>query len=80
MNFSFEYLCSHLMYDLVVDGNTYHGDVDYVSSHFGSGNQISFSISPYQEKELQPFVNDYLNALQSEPNLTVEEFYNRKTI
>ncbi|MBQ8218434.1 MAG: hypothetical protein IJZ79_01455 [Bacilli bacterium] len=80
MELTLDYIYDHLMYDLIADGIKYHGNVDYVSSHFGESNYNEFSISEHQEKELSSFVKEYLDTKINEPNLTIEEFYNRKAI
>ena len=81
MDLTLNYIYDHLMYDLIIDDVVkLHGDVDYVSSHFTDGETNKLVISPNQPAELQSFVNDYLKALEAEPKLTIEDFYNRKTI
>ena len=81
MDLTLEYIYDHLMYDLTIDDVVkLHGDIDYVSSHFTDGTTNKLVISPNQPVELQSFVNKYFEALEAEPNLTLEVFYNRKTI
>lgn len=81
MDLTLDYIYANLMYDLTVDDAVkLHGNIDYVSSHFADGETNKLVISQNQPKELQSFVNDYFEALKTEPNLTVETFYNRKAI
>lgn len=70
-----------LMYDLVVDDKRkYHGNIDYVSHHFADGTTSSCTVSKQQIPELQPIVNEYFEALETEPGLSIDGFLKRKTI
>lgn len=74
---------ANLMYDLVVDDKyKYHGNIDYVSHHFADGTTSSctVTVSKQQTPELQPIVNEYFEALATEPGLSIDEFLKRKTI
>lgn len=75
------YIYDHIMYDLVVDGTIkFHGDIDYVSSHLGEGDSNSLVVSPTQTTELQSFVDGYLAELKTNANLSIKEYFERKTI
>lgn len=80
MGFTFEYLLDHIMYDVTIDGFNYHGNVDYVSSHFGDGESKDFRISKFQEPIIQPFIDEYFKVKETEPDLKLEDFYSRKAI
>lgn len=76
-----KYIYDNLKYDLIVDNVVkLHGDIDYVSSHFTDGNTTKLEISHSQNAELQPFIDGYFEQLSKEPNLTIENYYNRKAI
>lgn len=79
MEFTLDYLYDHLLYDYINDGITYHGTIDYVSSHFRPGLSSSLMISSSQEATIKPFVDEYIACKKTEPNLRIEDFYMRKT-
>lgn len=71
----------NLMYDMIVDGKCkYYGTIDYVSHHFADGTTSSCTISKHQPPELQPIVDEYFAALETEPGLSMDEFLKRRTI
>lgn len=80
MGFTLDYLLDHILYDVTIDGSNYHGNIEYVSSHFGDGLSQDFRISKFQESLIQPLVDEYFKVKEIEPDLKLEDFYNRKAI
>lgn len=75
-----KYIHDNLSYDLEVNGYVYHGNIDYITDHIADG-PVNVTpvqrISKSQTKDLQDFVNKYFEALKTNPNLTIEQFYNQ---
>lgn len=82
MDFTLDYLLDNLAYDMVVDNAIkFHGTIEYVSQHVADGDSVTkMQISKNQSIKLQKFVNEYFEAIKSEPDLSISAFYERKAI
>lgn len=73
-----DYILKNVQYDWVVDDINYHGDIDYVSSHFDDSDINSntlLKISDDQPADLIGFINEYKKAKQLDESITIESFY-----
>lgn len=81
MDFTLDQLLENVQYDLTIDNIThFHGNIDYVSSHFADGEKIEFHLSKTQNPPYADFIAEYHEIKKSEPLLSIEAFYNRKAI
>ena len=73
-----DYILKNVQYDWTVDDINYHGDIEYVSSHFGDSDINSntvFKVSDDQPADLIGFINEYKKAKQLDESITIESFY-----
>lgn len=75
---SLDEVLSTVEYDLIVDDTyTYHGNIDYVSDHFGVGTNNKLYISHTQPESIKKFMDRYFKAskLESFANYSISDFY-----
>ena len=78
INMTLEYILNNVMYDLTFENGTIlHGNLDYVSQHFGDDIIQSNIISQNQPTELQSFIQDLFNYNKlNNTNISITDFYN----
>ena len=72
-----DYILDNMNYNMVVDNKIrYFGNIQYVSDHMADGKVTSLDISERQPANLKPFITNFLQARKSNPELTIQEYYN----
>lgn len=75
---SLDEILSSVEYDLIVDDTyTYHGNIDYVSDHFGVGTSNKLYISHTQPENIKKFMDKYFQVTKNPAfaNYSISDFY-----